>query len=68
MSRVIDCCLFNDEWDLLALRFATLADVVDTFIVVEGDRTHSGKPRRSMAGRIAAMAPETRQCIVVTCP
>lgn len=68
MSRVIDCVMFNDEWDLLALRFATLVDAVDTFIVVEGDRTHSGKARRSMAGRIADMAPPHKQCIVVTCP
>lgn len=68
MPRVIDCCLFNGEWDLLALRFATLRDVVDTFIVVEGDRTHSGLPRVTHGGRIAALAPSTRECWTIAAP
>jgi len=45
MRRVFDCTIINDELDMLELRFRTLEDVVDTFIVVEARQTHSGRPK-----------------------
>ena len=33
MRRVFDCTIINDELDMLELRFRTLEDVVDTFVV-----------------------------------
>ena len=43
--RVFDCTIINDELDMLELRFRTLEDVVDTFIVAEALQTHSGQPK-----------------------
>lgn len=45
---IIDCCTFFQELDLLELRMAELADVVDYFVVVEGNRTHAGAPKGSV--------------------
>jgi beta-1,4-mannosyl-glycoprotein beta-1,4-N-acetylglucosaminyltransferase len=42
---VYDAFIFNNELDILELRLATLYDVVDRFIIVEGDRTHGNKPK-----------------------
>ena len=42
---VIDCCTYFNELDLLTLRVETLRHVVDRFIVVEADTTHSGQPK-----------------------
>jgi hypothetical protein len=42
---IIDCCTYYNELDLLTLRVETLRHVVDRFIVVEGDTTHSGQPK-----------------------
>jgi Glycosyltransferase family 17 len=44
--RVFDCCLFNGEMDVLAIRFHELNDVVDRFVIVEGNITFSGVPRK----------------------
>ena len=38
-----DCFLFFNELDLLELRLLTLDSVVDRFVVVESDITHSGR-------------------------
>lgn len=47
-KRVVwDCFFFNDELDLLEVRFRELDPVVDRFVVVEGDRTFAGVPKRS---------------------
>ena len=43
--RVFDCTILNDELDMLELRFRTLEDVVDTFVVAEALQTHSGQPK-----------------------
>lgn len=43
MSRVIDTFLFGGELDMLEIRLKYLGDVVDNFIIVESDRTFSGK-------------------------
>ena len=42
---MFDCCLFHDEMDLLEIRFHTLNDVVEKFVIVESTKTHSGKPK-----------------------
>ncbi|PLR18852.1 hypothetical protein SGCZBJ_24765 [Caulobacter zeae] len=39
---IIDACTFYNEFGLLKLRMATLAHVVDRFVVVEMGVTHSG--------------------------
>lgn len=43
--KVFDSILFFNEFDLLELRFKTLADVVDYFVIVEAPWTFSGKPK-----------------------
>lgn len=43
---MFDCCIVNHELDLLELRWNTLNDVVEKFVVVESDTTHSGKEKR----------------------
>ena len=42
---IIDTCTFDGEWDILELRLRILEGYVDHFIVVEGNKTHSGNPR-----------------------
>lgn len=43
--RIYDCFIVFNELDLLEIRFNILKDVVDKFVVVEGTRTHTGKPK-----------------------
>lgn len=40
-----DCFTFFNELELLELRLNELAGVVDKFVLVEADRTHSNKPK-----------------------
>lgn len=42
---VYDCFLFCQEFDHLRIRLDELADVVDYFVLIEGDLTHTGKPK-----------------------
>lgn len=42
---MFDCVLINDELDILEIRLHTLDPVIEKFIVVESDLTHSGKPK-----------------------
>jgi beta-1,4-mannosyl-glycoprotein beta-1,4-N-acetylglucosaminyltransferase len=42
---VIDAFPFNNELEILDIRFETLFDVVDRFILVEAMTTHGGKPK-----------------------
>ena len=44
-GKVFDCFLFHNELDVLEIRLATLADVVDHFVLVEGTITHAGQPK-----------------------
>lgn len=44
-SNVFDCFIFNNELDILELRFKTMFDVVDRFIIVESSKTHGGKDK-----------------------
>ena len=40
-----DCFIIFNELDLLEIRLNVLKDVVDKFVVVEGTKTHTGKPK-----------------------
>lgn len=42
---IIDCFMFFNEYDLLEGRLEYLYDTVDYFVIVENDRTHSGKTK-----------------------
>ena len=42
---IFDCFTFCNELDLLELRLETLSDVVDKFVLVEADRTFTGKSK-----------------------
>ncbi|GHD49978.1 hypothetical protein GCM10017083_23040 [Thalassobaculum fulvum] len=66
---VFDAVLFNGEWDLLAYRIDALSGVTSRTLVVEANRTFSGKPReyalteaeiarRGWSGRVAALQVE----------
>lgn len=46
--RVFDCFIFNNEVDLLELRLNILDDVVDKFVIVEGNSTFSGNKKESI--------------------
>ncbi len=43
--KVYDCFTFYNEFELLELRLRALWDVVDYFVLVEADRTHTNKPK-----------------------
>ena len=40
-----DCFLFYNESDLLELRLRELDDLVDKFIVIQGEETFAGIPK-----------------------
>jgi hypothetical protein len=42
---IFDCFIFNNEYEILEKRLRQLYDVVDRFIIVEGNKTHAGKPK-----------------------
>ena len=42
---IYDCFPFFNELDLLEIRLNTLAPVVDRFVLVEANKTHTGKPK-----------------------
>lgn len=44
-GKVYDCFLFFNELNLLEIRLNILDPVVDYFVIVEANVTHSGKPR-----------------------
>lgn len=43
MTKVYDCFMFHSEFEHLRIRLEELRDVVDTFVLVEGNLTHTGK-------------------------
>lgn len=43
--KIFDCFLFFNELDLLELRLAELYDQVDFFVLVEANKTHTGKDK-----------------------
>ena len=42
---IVDCCLWFNEWDALKWRLRSLEDLVDVFVVVEGDRSFQGEAK-----------------------
>lgn len=43
--KVYDCFTFYNEFELLELRLKALWDVVDCFVIVEADKTHTNQPK-----------------------
>ena len=43
--RVYDCFTFYNEFELLELRFKSLWEVVDCFMLVEADKKHTNEPK-----------------------
>ena len=71
-KRVFDCCLFNGEMDVLAIRLHELDAVVDHFVIVEGTLTFSGNPRPVTFDpcdpRVSQFAGKVRHVIVADAP
>lgn len=44
--KIFDCFKFFNEFEILDLRFMTLYDHVDYFVIVEANKTHTGKPKK----------------------
>lgn len=44
-KRVVDCFIFYNELEMLEYRLTVLNDVVDYFVIVEANQTHTGKPK-----------------------
>ena len=44
---IIDVCTYNGEWELFEIRYNILKDYVDRFVVIEFDKTFSGKKREN---------------------
>ena len=40
-----DCTMINDELDMLEIRLNILYPFIEKFVLVESNRTHSGKPK-----------------------
>jgi beta-1,4-mannosyl-glycoprotein beta-1,4-N-acetylglucosaminyltransferase len=45
-SKIYDCFTFFNEVELLEFRIDYLKEVVDHFVIVEADQTHTGLPKR----------------------
>lgn len=43
--KVYDCFTFYNEFELLELRLRALWNVVDCFVIVEADKTHTNQPK-----------------------
>ena len=43
--KIFDCFLFFNELEILDLRLMTLADIVDYFVIVEANKTHTGNEK-----------------------
>jgi hypothetical protein len=69
---IYDCFLYDGEADILELRFGVLGDIVDTFVVVEGTVTFSGKPKpvklNLKDSRFAPYAAKARHVVVADTP
>lgn len=67
--KVIDCFMFFNEIELLDLRLRVLADVVDHHVLVEADRSFTGKPKPMVFGTVRDMFQEFSDkitCVPVT--
>ena len=45
MTKVFDCFMFMNEFELLTIRLEELWGAVDFFVLVEGSHTHTGNPK-----------------------
>lgn len=45
MTKIYDCFMFYNEFELLQIRLHELYDVVDKFILIEGSHTHTGNEK-----------------------
>ena len=43
--KIYDCFTFYNEFELLELRLKSLYDIVDYFVIIEANRTHTNKPK-----------------------
>ena len=43
--KIYDCFPFFNEFELLELRLETFYDIVDSFVIVEADKTHANIPK-----------------------
>ena len=43
---IVDACTFLNEKELIELRVKYLNDIVDCFLIVEADVTHTGKKKK----------------------
>lgn len=61
-GKVYDCFTFFNELDLLEIRLNILNEVVDYFVIVEGNKTHTGKSKdfvfESNSARFSTFKPK----------
>ena len=66
--KTYDCFLFFDEFDLLELRFETLYDHVDVFVLVESMYTFTGKEKplhfQNNKDRFSKWLPKIRHVVI----
>ncbi len=46
-SKIYDCFTFFNEYELLGIRLNEMFDIVEKFVIVEANRTHTGIPKDS---------------------
>lgn len=61
---IVHCTTFLNEWELLRIQFLELADVVDFFLVSEGNFDWAGNPKPFNLGKTREMPP---WCRVIKC-
>ena len=44
--EVLDCFTFNDELEVIDIRFHTLDKYISKFIIVESNKTHQGNKKK----------------------
>ena len=62
--RLVDMVLFFNEIDILEIRLQELSDVVDTFVIVESDRTFAGRAKPFFVERFQGRFAEWASKIV----
>jgi hypothetical protein len=62
MTLVLDCVPYFNEADVWRLRYETLRNVVDGFVVVEAAHTHAGQPKE-----LTFISPELKEDRVYIC-
>ena len=63
---MIDAILFNDEIELLYSRLEYLRDFIDTTVIIESDRTFSGRSKQLLASQnLETLKTKTPREIIV---